>query len=303
MQSRTVILNELREISPVLAEAGSQNPYQVPVGYFEGLADQLLQRIRTAEDEGSPVLQGASSNPFTVPQGYFENLAEMILKRIKAENTESASEELAVLSPLLNQLGKKTPFSTPAGYFEELTDNAVSGAKAIDYVNEELENLSPVLVALKSKKVYDVPAGYFDNLPSIVLEKARAQKPALLVKMNFTRRVVKYAAAAVIAGGLIVAGSFYLGNSKGGQPDSTEGPIAGIPKPIADSLNKISDEGLENYLEDQNDATADAPVVNNSNDDIQPSDMKAMLADVSDEELQQYLEQYGNGNPTKPTTN
>ncbi len=171
-------------------------------------------------------------------------------------------------------------------------------------MNEELENLSPVLSGLQSKQVYDVPAGYFENLPGIVLEKARAQKPARVVKMNATRRVVRYAVAAVIAGGLILSGWFYLGNSKGGTPavDST-GMLADIPHPIADSLNNISEEGLQNYLENQNDATADAPIANNVDNDIKPSDMKAMLADVSDDELQQYLEQYGNGNPTQSTTN
>jgi peptidoglycan hydrolase-like protein with peptidoglycan-binding domain len=303
MQNRAVILNELREISPVVADAGSQNPYQVPTGYFEGLLGQLLQRIKAGEDEVSPVLKGAYSNPFTVPQGYFENLAETILKRIKAESTDSAGEELAILSPLLKQLGKKTPFSTPDGYFEELTENAVSGAKAIEFVNEELENLSPVLSGLQNKEVYTVPAGYFESLSAIVLEKAKAQRPARVVKMNFTQRVVRYAAAAVIAGGLIVGGWFYLGNSKGASAVDGNGVLADIPKPIADSLNNISEQGLENYLENQNDATADAPIANNVDNDIKPSDMKTMLADVSDDELQQYLEQYGNGNPIQTTTN
>jgi len=298
-------LSELREISPTVAELGAESPYKVPTGYFDGLAAQLLQRVKGIEDEVSPILEGASSNPFTVPQGYFENLAETILKRIKAGNTESAGEELEILSPLLNKLGKKTPFSTPEGYFEELTENAVSGAKAIDFVNEELENLSPVISGLQNKQVYRVPTGYFESLPTILLEKATTQRPARVVKMNFTRKVVRYAAAAVIAGGLIVSGWFYFANSKGTTvpDDSGLGPIAGIPKPIADSLNNISEEGLQNYLENQNDATADAPVINNADNEIKPSDMKAMLADVSDEELQQYLEQYGTGNPTQTITN
>lgn len=302
MQNRAVILNELREISPLLAEADSQNPYKVPMGYFEGLAGQLLLRIKDAE-EVSPILKSTSSNPYTVPQGYFENFAETLLKRIKAQNTGSASEELEILSPLLNKIGKKTPFLTPEGYFEELTDNAISGAKAIDFVNEELENPSPVLSGLQNKQVYTVPAGYFENLPATVLEKARIQKPARVVKMNVTRRVARYAVAAVIAGGLIVSGWFYLSNNKVGPVVDANGVLADIPKPIADSLNNISEEGLANYLESQNDATADAPVVNNSDNDIKPNDMKAMLADVSDDELQQYLEQYGNGNPTQATTN
>ncbi|WP_158085342.1 hypothetical protein, partial [Niastella vici] len=67
MENRKNILNELREISPVVAELGHQVPYTVPAGYFEGLAHQLLQLVK-AGDAGSPVLPKAN-NPYQVPQG------------------------------------------------------------------------------------------------------------------------------------------------------------------------------------------------------------------------------------------
>src|SRR6185369_3720963 len=105
MESRITILNELREISPVVAEINPANPYQVPAGYFEGLAEKILLRLK---------------NPYSVPQGYFETLPDIILKKAKAQHSSSAKEELEVLSPLLSQISKKTPFSTPAGYFDEL---------------------------------------------------------------------------------------------------------------------------------------------------------------------------------------
>jgi hypothetical protein len=57
------------------------------------------------------------TNPYRVPAGYFDNLAETILSRVK--NT-SAKEELESISPLLSGLTKTTPFSVPEGYFENL---------------------------------------------------------------------------------------------------------------------------------------------------------------------------------------
>src|SRR5258707_799441 len=114
MDSRTTILDELKEISPLVATIGHEAPYTVPAGYFKGLAGTVLNRI-------------------------------------KASSATSPKEELAFLSPLLNRLEKKSPYSMPAGYFNELPDNVVSGVQAIEFVNEELENLSPLMASLKDK--------------------------------------------------------------------------------------------------------------------------------------------------------
>ena len=79
METRSTILNELREISPTVAQAGNTMPYQVPQGYFEGLAAQILNRIRT--------------------------------------EAMNAKDETETLSPLLGSLSKKMPFEIPSDYF------------------------------------------------------------------------------------------------------------------------------------------------------------------------------------------
>ena len=326
MENRNYILNEVREISRVVAEIGHQNPYkvpagyfevlagellqrikadmstpvlpqtnnpyQVPQGYFEGLADKLLQRAKEEEPVLSPALQQAKQVTYEVPKGYFDSLPATILNRIKAEQTDGVNEELEILSPLLSQIGKRTPFSMPAGYFEELSENAVAGAQAIDFVNGALENLSPLMSSLKNKQVYEVPAGYFEQLPGQVLQAAKAQQPAKLVSISFTRRVIQYAAAAVVAGVIAVAGWMYMG--KGDTITSNKNDVArvDVPKP---ELNKLSDEVLEKYLESQTAApaeTAAAATGNTANAEIDATDMKDMLADVSDEDLQQYIDKY-----------
>ena len=111
MESRSTILNELKELSPTVAGIGNALPYQVPQGYFDTLAEMILQRVRT--------------------------------------QSLSAQEELETLSPLLNGLSRKLPYEVPQGYFNELSENVMGGAKAIDFVNSELQGISPLLESLK----------------------------------------------------------------------------------------------------------------------------------------------------------
>lgn len=168
-------MNELNGISPTVAQVGTNMPYQVPQGYFEGLAQAILQRIKT--------------------------------------DALPAQQEVETLSPLLAGLNKKMPFSVPEGYFTELSANVVGGVKAIDFVNEELEIISPLMQDLKGKNVYEVPQGYFENFAGSVLDKVRERKPAKVVSMNAGRRMMRYAVAAVLAGALLIAGWFYFANS------------------------------------------------------------------------------------------
>ncbi len=269
-------------LSPALQQANN-NPYEVPQGYFEGLADNILQRVKAEKVDLSSVLQQANTNPYTVPHGYFDNLPETILNRVKATDADNAIDELEILSPLLSQIGKKMPFSTPAGYFNEVGENAIAGAQAIDFVNIELENLSPLMQGLKRIMVYKVPAGYFDLLPGQVMKAIKAQQPAKVVSISVTRRVLRYAAAAVAAGLIITAGWFYSNRgtgTKGGPPSMAQ-------------LDSISDEMLQKYLENQAPTPAENPIAATAAvDELDANDMKDMLADVTDEDLQQYLEKY-----------
>jgi hypothetical protein len=324
MENRTPILDELQSIAPAVAQISPLTPYQVPAryfeglaglmlqlvkaadavppvlqntintpyavpqGYFEGLATQILQRVKAASDAEVPVvLAQAKTNPYTVPQGYFEGLANTLLNRIKADTATTVQEELEMLSPLLNKIGKKTPFSTPAGYFDELSENAVSGAKAIEFVNGELENLSPLMSSLKGKQVYTVPAGYFHNLATEVLGKVQVPQPAKVVTMNFGRRAMQYAAAAVVAGVIAIGGWMYL--NKGNNPTTP-----GTSAVAATDIDKVSDAELQSYLEGETVALAGALAVNTSSTELNADDLKDMLADVPDEDLQKYIDQFSN---------
>lgn len=284
--------------SPALANA-RELPYQVPAGYFEGLPEQILRRLQ----ENGSVLPRPAAMQYEVPEGYFDQLPNSILSRIRANEAGSAGEELEALSPLLGKMDKRMPFSVPGGYFEELPENSTEGAKAIELVNEELENLSPLMSSLQQQPAYQVPEGYFDALPGKLLQKVRQpEKGARVLFLSRGRRLMQYAAAAVVAGFLLTAGIFYLGrNSSAGQADALPGNE--LATAMTDSLlPEISDSALENYVETHTGSIGLTPIAE-SNDTVSmnPSDMQEMLADVSDAELQKYIEQYGGA--TKLNTN
>ena len=81
MKSRIDILNELNELSPVIAQVGNANVFTVPAGYFEKLGDDILMLVKKGHNE----LPGGLSTQVSlqVPQGYFESLADNILNNIK----------------------------------------------------------------------------------------------------------------------------------------------------------------------------------------------------------------------------
>ncbi|MDF2187219.1 hypothetical protein [Paraflavitalea sp. CAU 1676] len=329
MEHSVNILNELEAISPAVARVGRVMPYTVPDGYFSGLPEAVMRRIRVGEEVLPAVLRAAGTNPYTVPAGYFEffpaqvlqvlaagaastragaqqdtdstlpaavganpytvptgyfdQLADTILRRAKASDASlSAAEELSELSPLLSGLGKKMPFETPAGYFDGLTENVVSGAKAIDFVNEELENLPALLAGLKDKQVYEVPAGYFEQLPDQVLARVKTSaKPAKVISFGTGKRIMHYAAAAVVAG-LVAFGAWWFTGPSGNRQEEQ----------MAKKVNKIPEEELQSYIDNQSVAMPSSDLLaTNNRPDLDAGDMSDLLQNVSDEEIQKYLDQ------------
>lgn len=114
MHSNHTIQNELKELNSILAGIYNRNVYtvpegyfdvvpgdillaiqqksieagdnnSVPAGYFEGLADAIMGKIRSGEDrdEESSLLNGLKNiNVFRVPSGYFDTLATDIITQL-----------------------------------------------------------------------------------------------------------------------------------------------------------------------------------------------------------------------------
>src|SRR5687768_12569424 len=282
MQKSSTILNELREISQVVADLPTHLPYGVPEGYFEQIADHLVVMAKSEATESSILTEDNRKLPYSVPEGYFDNLANNILNRIHGDSL-SPDEEITLLSPLLSKLEKSGPFSVPEGYFQETPSNVVAGVKALDFVHSELEIVSPGLLALKDRQVFTVPDGYFPALPAQILQKV---KPAgKVIAGNFRRQVTRFAAAAAIIGLMAIGLLMFNRKSETNLASNT------LATELDSSLKNISDAAIINYIEN-NDVAIPEPA-NGSVANMQQEDLKEMLADVSDRDLETYLQAYG----------
>jgi hypothetical protein len=284
------ILNELKEISPVVAAISRQLPYQAPEGYFDTLPGIIQARIT-----GGSLLPEVKENVYQAPQGYFDGLAGTILSRIKASEAASPKEELLYLSTVLNSLDKTTPYSQPETYFEELPGNVVSGIKAVDFVNEELENLSPLMSSLKNKQVYHVPVHYFDGIPGGVLERIKHEN-GRVVAITFRKRVLRYAAAAVIIG-MMAAGAWMYADKPAREIVKTDITVAPAVDSIpAELMKTLSDSELSGLADNPVLAEMDATDISSSFDELVSNDATDLLAGMPDETLQQYLEEQSEDN-------
>lgn len=116
MKKSTEILDELRSISPVLAEIEKVNVFHVPEGYFIDLDEKIATNVFLKQDE---------KNSFQkVPEGYFDSLSSKILSRIN--EGESAESEIKSISPALHYLKEEKVFTVPEDYFDDLSDRILN---------------------------------------------------------------------------------------------------------------------------------------------------------------------------------
>jgi len=292
--------------------------FSVPEGYFEGFAQNLMDKIK-AGATGSAGTRG-QSNPIgfgaTGSQGQpgYGVMGEQSVGRGPVGQPtplgESASAELAQLSPLLNGISRKSPYQVPDNYFEQLSPI-----------------LAP-LAGLRDKPLYTVPENYFAGLADEILsrvnqeilskvDQSKKDQPARIISMdrpttgrNLDRPTgemsdrstsldestgrkkasrqlswLKYSVAAAIAGLIITVGWLRLHNPSGSQ--STRTPE------IAKNLSTVSDQDLQTYAENNNDQATTESMNSTATLDINDSDVKSLLGDVPDGDLKQYMEEHG----------
>lgn len=172
--------------------------------------DNILQELRELQ---SKLADHTPENIYSVPTGYFDGLVEQVLRRIRVLDAENAVDELACLSPLLSKLSKKIPYTVPAGYFEEMETSLISSVSTgSQSAKEELENLSSLLSGMKKEMPYSVPAGYFENLGDN-RNSERARPETKVVSLG-SRKWIRFAAAAVVTGIIVTTGYFFLSRDK-----------------------------------------------------------------------------------------
>lgn len=158
---------------------------------------------------GSNLINASPSNVYNVPGGYFEGLAAEILGRIKAMESGDVEDGLG---PFVSSAGRSMPYHVPAGYFDGLEQRLMKVVLAHDSQEtpeEELENLSPLLSGLKKQTPYSVPAGYFESLNPVKIEE-ETKAPAKVISLT-GRKWFRYAAAAMVIGIVSISAFLFLG--------------------------------------------------------------------------------------------
>ena len=216
--------------------------------------ENILQELNELKSSLAAI---TPQNIYTVPVGYFDGLAAQVLNRIKAMEARNAVEELGYLSPSLSNISKHNLYTVPAGYFEELAEKTMHLIReSNDYqtAKEELETLSPLLSGLKKTMPYSVPDGYFDSLT-----EKRNKHVAKVVSITH-RRWFRYAAAAVVTGVIVLAGFIYTNSRNSVDPVEqpyawVKKSIKKVDKTDIDAFVKLADEDLTNLA-----AVATSPV-------------------------------------------
>ncbi len=115
MKFSNEIIEELNNVSPLLAGIGKKNIFSVPNGYFDELPINIIKTINTN-------LKDVYPDTLKVPDGYFENLSTTVLGKIKSVE-DNALQEVRSLSPMLYSIQNENVFKVPAGYFKNVSND------------------------------------------------------------------------------------------------------------------------------------------------------------------------------------
>lgn len=126
MENSTTILNELNELSPVVAGITKRNVFSVPDGYFAYLPQDIMIGVMNESGLASNNIIAAEAD---IPAGYFENLAGSILDKIKTQQAVDASTEIRELSPMLYSIQNHNVFEVPPGYFKYVSEEILAKVK------------------------------------------------------------------------------------------------------------------------------------------------------------------------------
>ncbi|RYD81618.1 MAG: hypothetical protein EOP53_05900 [Sphingobacteriales bacterium] len=147
---------------------------------------------------------------------------------------------------------------------------------------DEIRSLSETVAAIGNKNIFTVPAGYFEGITDIITKQTA---PAKVVSMNPRRSIVRYAAAAVVAG-IIAMSAIFIFN-KTDQPALSTENIAAIESAEniikTNSFDKemasLNDADIVNFLESKGQDVNAALVASLTEDEKVLPDADAYLFD------------------------
>ncbi len=160
--------------------------------------------VQELQELNSQLAGSAAQTPYQVPQGYFDGLMEQVMRRIKELEAANAADELAHLSPVLSQVSKQMPYTVPAGYFESIEERTSATIAAEFSASEELESISPLLSGLKKTNPYSIPDGYFDTVMVPEVTKPAAKVVSMGSRKWFRLAAAAVVTGAIILAGVLL---------------------------------------------------------------------------------------------------
>jgi len=243
--------------------------------------NNILQELN---ELGSSLANLQPQNIYSVPEGYFDGLASQVINRIKALEAINADEELKFLSPTLSVVSKQMPYSTPAGYFDGLDEKimqTVRGSEDYQTAREELESISPLLSGLNKQMPFSIPQGYFEGISKEINNKLNNKTETKIVSIT-SHKWLRYAAAAMITGLIVMAGFLLINNNI-----NNERSFAKFEKTLNKEIKKTSDKELNDFIQ-----YTSAGLTGNEKVQTNPKEeVKDLLKDVTDTELKKFLEE------------
>jgi hypothetical protein len=281
MNERDYILTELKEISATVAALPRANVYTVDAAYFNGVEEELMARI------GADKLY-TTQNAFSIPDGYFEGLSNSILDKIRATENNEVLDEMSQLSTTIAAIGNANVYSVSPTYFPGLGNTILQSVNASESneVLDEMSKLSPTVAGIGNKNVYTAPQGYFD-----ALRFANTEAPVVrMQKQTAVRSFFKYAVAAVVTG-LLGISVYTFVNKPLKPNVQTAALMKQADEIIKNNsfdatLESISDKDLEKYLAD-NGEDVNASLVASTAEDVQLPNAEDYLFD--DKTLDNFL--------------
>ena len=254
MPRKIEILNELKEISPLLYKIESENLFSVPSQYFETLPSRILTTIRNPNLSGEEDKQFNFSNipPVSqdVPENYFAGLSHNIIANIRKNEINEELKEFSLLAALKG----KNVFTVPQGYFEN---------KPGEIIEEISTNKIANVVSINRGKV---------------------------ISMNSTWW--KTAAAAVIAGVVAISSYFFISNPESQSQSNylTSQSQYKTPEQVNVAIASLSDDEIANYLEDHGNILDNEQLIKDVSTEGMPEVEDYLLDDNT---LNNYLKEIG----------
>lgn len=246
--------------------------------------NNILQELN---ELGSSLAEVTPQNIYTVPDGYFDGLAQQVMNRIKLLEAENTEEELKLLSPMLASISKQMPYSVPSGYFDNLEEKMMQSVReGSDYqtAEEEINTLSPLLGGLNKQMPYSLPQNYFEALAGDINSRLNNKTETKIVSIS-SRKWLRYAAAAVVVGVIALAGFLYTNlNSNPARS------FAKFEKKLNKEIKKTSDKELNEFIQSTGLNGDEAVQVNSKDEvkdmlkDVPDTELKKFLEEIADSE-------------------